>query len=62
MSTLRNRVLTTVRRARNGISAADLAARFGLEPFNVRGDLIALSRAGLIRSVGNTRAAVWVKA
>lgn len=58
----RSAVLNIIRRQRVGISAAAIAARLGSAPHEIRGDLIALARAGKIRSVGNTRAAVWVKA
>jgi len=58
---LRQKILTAIRR-RRGVSAAELAALLGVRPIDIRGDLIALSRAGEIRSVGNTRAAKWVKA
>jgi predicted ArsR family transcriptional regulator len=58
----RKRVLAIVSRFKGGISAEALALRLGVTPADLRGDLIALSRAGLIRSVGNTRAAVWVRA
>lgn len=57
---LRQKVLSAVRRrSRRGVSAAELAALLRVRPIDIRGDLIALSRAGEIRSRGNTRAAKW---
>ncbi len=55
----RDQLLKSIRRF-PGYTAASHAADFGVKPSELRAHLLSLTRAGEIRSKGNTRAATWI--